>query len=81
MKTDSAKRVPTEAHRILGVPAGATVDEIKAAFRRAVLKVHPDLAAGGAGDSAAFRKLVEARDRLLGLYTPTLGPRTVKKAG
>lgn len=77
MKIDAGKRVPTEAHRLLGVPAGATVDEIKTAFRRLVKDVHPD-PRGGSGDGAAFRKLVEARDRLLGLYKTASGSRLGK---
>jgi hypothetical protein len=46
---------------LLGVPENYTKDDVIAAFRRAVKKAHPDL--GGTADD--FRKLVEARDRLL----------------
>jgi hypothetical protein len=46
---------------LLGVPANYTRQDVITAFRRAVKKAHPDL--GGTADD--FRKLVEARDRLL----------------
>jgi hypothetical protein len=51
-----------DAIALLGVPSNYTRDDIIAAFRRAVKKVHPDLG----GTTEQFRKLVEARDRLLG---------------
>jgi hypothetical protein len=50
-----------DAAALLGVPANYSKDDVIAAFRRAVKKAHPDL--GGTADD--FRKLVEARDRLL----------------
>jgi hypothetical protein len=50
-----------DAIALLGVPTNYTRDEVIGAFRRAVKKAHPDL--GGTAED--FRKLVEARDRLL----------------
>lgn len=50
-----------EAMALLGVPADYTAEAIIVAFRRAAKKAHPD--AGGTAEM--FRKLVEARDRLL----------------
>lgn len=50
-----------EALSILGVEAGATKDEIRAAYARLIRTVHPD--AGGSAGLAA--RLNAARDRLL----------------
>lgn len=50
-----------EAMALLGVSADYTEEDLLAAFRREVKKAHPD--AGGTAEM--FRKLVEARDRLL----------------
>lgn len=51
-----------EALAILGLASGATVDEIRAAHRRLILRVHPD--AGGSADLAA--RINRAKDVLLG---------------
>jgi hypothetical protein len=51
----------TEARSILGVTAGATEDDIKAAYARLIRRAHPD--AGGTDGLAA--QLNAARDRLL----------------
>jgi outer membrane protein assembly factor BamB len=45
---------------LLGVPRGATADEIRRAYRRAVKGAHPD----AGGDAERFRLLGEARDTL-----------------
>ena len=50
-----------EAVALLGVPPDFNKHDVLAAFRREVKKAHPD--AGGTEEM--FRKLVEARDRLL----------------
>jgi anti-sigma-K factor RskA len=50
-----------EAMALLGVPADFTREDVLAAFRREAKKAHPD--AGCTGEM--FRRLVEARDRLL----------------
>lgn len=52
---------PAEARRLLDVPAGASADEIRAAHRRIIARVHPD--AGGNAELA--RKINAARDLLL----------------
>jgi len=51
-----------EALAILGVEAGATRDEIKAAYGRLIRALHPDV--GGSSSLAA--RLNAARDKLLG---------------
>jgi len=50
----------TSAARLLGVPVGASADDIDAAFRRLARQHHPDLG----GDEARFEQLVEARELL-----------------
>ena len=50
-----------EARAILGLPAGAGADEIRAAHRRLVVGVHPDR--GGSAELA--RRVNAARDLLL----------------
>jgi hypothetical protein len=50
-----------EAMALLGVPTNYTREDVISRFRQAAKKAHPDL--GGTGEM--FRKLVEARDRLL----------------
>ena len=52
----------SEARSILGVPEGATAEEIKAAYGRLMQRAHPDH--GGSDGLAA--QLNAARDRLMG---------------
>ena len=51
----------TEAYRVLGLQSGAGRDEIQAAYRRLIQRVHPDQ--GGSSDLAA--RINQARDVLL----------------
>ena len=46
----------TAAFRELGLPAGATLSEVKTAYRRRVKEVHPDRG----GDEDAFKRVREA---------------------
>jgi molecular chaperone DnaJ len=56
-------RRPADAHTVLGVAPGATRSEIRRAYRRRALEVHPDVA--GDDTTAEMAALNEARDRLL----------------
>ncbi len=52
---------PSEARALLGIGEGASVDDIRAAHRRLITKVHPD-----AGGSAGLATRVNAaRDALI----------------
>lgn len=68
-KAQSAPRGPgtdmtrDEALAVLGLEAGATDEQIRAAHRRLILRVHPD--AGGSTDLAA--RINRAKDVLLGV--------------
>jgi DnaJ family protein C protein 19 len=57
---------PAEAAKILELPVTASADEINAAHRRLIAKVHPD--AGGSADLAA--RVNAARDILLRQISP-----------
>ncbi|GAB0495742.1 hypothetical protein MMPV_007047 [Pyropia vietnamensis] len=52
----------TAAAAVAGVPVGADADTVRAAYRRRVREVHPDLAGGEGG---AFRELCAAVEVLL----------------
>jgi|SRR5690242_3533619 len=58
-KTDLSR---SEALAVLGLSEGATADQIRAAHRRLIQKVHPDV--GGSADLAA--RINRAKDVLLG---------------
>jgi DnaJ homolog subfamily C member 19 len=52
---------PSEARELLNIPVGANADEIRAAHRRMIARVHPD-----AGGSAGLATRVNAaRDTLI----------------
>ncbi|GKU90107.1 hypothetical protein SLEP1_g4148 [Rubroshorea leprosula] len=44
---------PASLYEVLGIQAGATCQEIKAAYRRLARILHPDVAANGQGDDTA----------------------------
>jgi hypothetical protein len=52
---------PVDPHALLGVAPGASLEEVKAAFRRKALEHHPDRG----GDAAAFIAMKRAYDRLV----------------
>jgi curved DNA-binding protein CbpA len=55
----------TTAYEVLGVDASADEATIKAAFRRAVKKCHPDLNGGDRGSGEhRLRRLIAARETL-----------------
>jgi len=57
----AARMAPREARALLGVGEGASLDDIRAAHRRLIAKVHPD-----AGGSAGLATRVNAaRDALV----------------
>jgi DnaJ family protein C protein 19 len=58
----SAPMRPAEARTLLGLSEGASPDDIRAAHRRLIAKVHPD--AGGSQGLAT--RVNAARDALLG---------------
>lgn len=51
-------------YRILGVPEGASTDEIRKAFRRLAKKYHPDLNPGDKAAEARFKEANEANEVL-----------------
>jgi hypothetical protein len=52
---------PRSAWEVLGLSAGASLAEVKAAFRALALASHPD----HGGNAGAFRELYQAYERLL----------------
>lgn len=59
--SSSSALTEKEAYEVLGLAPGASVDEIRAAHRRLIKRLHPD--SGGSAFLAS--KLNEAKDRLL----------------
>ncbi|KAE8656073.1 hypothetical protein F3Y22_tig00117011pilonHSYRG00098 [Hibiscus syriacus] len=57
---------PSSLYEVLGIPIGATCDEIKAAYRRLARVLHPDVSANGRKAAAAneFIKVHEAYSTL-----------------
>ena len=51
-------------YTILGLPAGATPEAVKKAYRRLVMRFHPDKTGGDAYTAAHFREVQEAYDVL-----------------
>lgn len=60
-----------DARRLLGVPEGASIADIRAAHRRLIAKVHPD--AGGSEELA--RRINAARDALIAAHSRGNGSR------
>src|SRR4051794_19649618 len=60
-----------DPYRVLGVPPGASIDQVKSAYRRLAKQYHPDAAGERAlarflAIQAAYETLVDARGRLRG---------------
>jgi curved DNA-binding protein CbpA len=53
------------AHEVLGVEVGADDATIKAAFRRAAKRCHPDLNGGDRGGAGRLSRLIAAREILM----------------
>ena len=60
-----------DARRLLGVPEGASIADIRAAHRRLIAKVHPD--AGGSEELA--QRINAARDALIAAHSRGNGSR------
>lgn len=60
-RIEAAAPKPTSAWDLLGLPKGASVPEIKRAYKQRALATHPD----HGGDPAAFRALTRAYEKLL----------------
>ena len=54
----------TKYYKVLGIPTNADKNQIKKAYRKLVLKYHPDRN-GGKSDAAKFRAVQEAYDALM----------------
>ncbi len=59
-----------DPHRLLGVAAGASLDEIKRAYRRRAHELHPDRNPDRRDAAAAFARLAEAYRRLTAGASP-----------
>lgn len=59
--TDAARIRPVDPHALLGVDATASLDEVKAAFRRRALEHHPDVG----GSAEAFMAIKRAYDGIV----------------
>ena len=68
-----------ECYRILGVPQGASLDEIKHAYRTKAFALHPDLNPS-AGASRQFQQLNEAYVILIRLLDSRAGGRKASGA-
>ncbi len=60
-----ARTAPVSAWELLGLPAGAALSDVKAAFRQRALLAHPDQG----GDAEDFRELHGAYERLVDRLT------------
>jgi molecular chaperone DnaJ len=59
-------RRPADPFAVLGVAPGASRSEVRRAYRRRAMAIHPDVAPGGDDATAAMAELNAARDHLLG---------------
>jgi hypothetical protein len=72
----------TEAQRVLGVPAGVTDDELRAAYHRQLHDNHPDVARAGETDAGdATRRIIEAYRLLQALPPPLRAAPPVRRSG
>ena len=53
-----------DPHRVLGVPPGATPEQLHDAYRRLVMQHHPDRNGGTAEATERFQEIQEAYDEL-----------------
>lgn len=52
----------SDSHSVLGIARGASAEEVKAAYRKAALRCHPDV---NNGDAEQFKRITEAYEALL----------------
>ena len=76
----------SDPHKILGVPQSASADQLRRAFRRAALRLHPDIKGHDAKSTERFKRIVRAyrtlRARLAeadktGKHTPARQPNVI----
>ena len=60
VSTDEGRARPVDPYALLGIEATATLDDVKAAFRKKALEHHPDRG----GDAAAFMAVKRAYDAI-----------------
>ena len=60
VSTDAGRARPVDPYALLGIEATATLDDVKAAFRKKALAHHPDRG----GDAAAFMAVKRAYDAI-----------------
>lgn len=77
-----AHTVPTmtDPHALLGVPRNATLDQIRAAYRRLARQTHPDVSAHPEA-TARFAAISDAYQRLLNAELGHIPPRTTAPPG
>jgi DnaJ-class molecular chaperone len=59
------RREPADPHAVLGVEPGASRAEVRRAYRRRALEVHPDIPGSGDDATGTMARLNHARDELL----------------
>jgi hypothetical protein len=64
-----------DAYAVLGVPPGLNSDEIRSRYRHLVKEMHPDVAAGRAGELGEIIEAYRLIDTFLARRKPTVRPR------
>ncbi len=70
----------SEPLEILGLTEGASAREVRRAFRRLVLELHPDRRGGDIRAAARLRRVVDAYETLLGRVRPSRARRGPTRA-
>ncbi|KAE8654050.1 hypothetical protein F3Y22_tig00117056pilonHSYRG00754 [Hibiscus syriacus] len=61
---------PSSLYEVLGIPVGATCDEIKASYRRLARVLHPDVSANGRKAAAAANEFIKVHEAYSTLSDP-----------